>query len=170
MTFQSFLAGGINPDNVADAVRLVQPHGIDLCSGVEVRRGERDPKKVESLIRRFRRAAAKITHVPTPVSRNFTGELLPEGQLCLLQFEAFAGGSPRNRRPTCQVWESRAGESLPLGKELLCYLLYPALARYQRLVPERPHRHVAGNRNARVEGRKNHQVEWAPDGDKRYTR
>ncbi|MDE0197133.1 MAG: phosphoribosylanthranilate isomerase [Caldilineaceae bacterium] len=61
-----FLAGGINPDNVADAVRQVQPHGIDLCSGVEVRRGERDPKKVESLIRRFRRAAARITHTPTP--------------------------------------------------------------------------------------------------------
>ncbi len=61
-----FLAGGINPDNVADAVRQVRPHGIDLCSGVEVRRGKRDPIKVESLIRRFRGAAAKLTHMPTP--------------------------------------------------------------------------------------------------------
>ena len=29
-----FLAGGINPDNVADAVSRVQPFGIDLCSGI----------------------------------------------------------------------------------------------------------------------------------------
>ena len=56
-----FLAGGINPDNVADAVRTVQPHGIDLCSGVEVRRGRRDQRKVKELLRRFREAAAEIS-------------------------------------------------------------------------------------------------------------
>ncbi|WP_223787808.1 phosphoribosylanthranilate isomerase [Marinicella meishanensis] len=29
-----FLAGGLNPDNVQNAIKQVQPHGLDLCSGV----------------------------------------------------------------------------------------------------------------------------------------
>lgn len=51
-----FLAGGIGPDNIVDAVRTVQPYGIDLCSGVETRRGRRDPAKVSLLLRRFQEA------------------------------------------------------------------------------------------------------------------
>ena len=54
-----FLAGGIGPDNIADAVRAVQPYGIDLCSGVEAARGRRDPRKVERLLRRFREAVRR---------------------------------------------------------------------------------------------------------------
>lgn len=59
-----FLAGGINPDNVADAVSTVRPHGIDLCSGVEARRGQRDPEKVEALMHRFREAVAVLSDLP----------------------------------------------------------------------------------------------------------
>ncbi|WMS42467.1 phosphoribosylanthranilate isomerase [Acuticoccus sp. MNP-M23] len=29
-----FLAGGLNPDNAADAIRTVRPYGLDICSGV----------------------------------------------------------------------------------------------------------------------------------------
>ncbi|MCP4545035.1 MAG: phosphoribosylanthranilate isomerase [bacterium] len=29
-----FLAGGLTPDNVGDAIRRVRPHGVDLCTGV----------------------------------------------------------------------------------------------------------------------------------------
>lgn len=46
----TFLSGGINPQNVEEAIRMVQPNGIDLCSGVEFSKGKRDAKKVRSLM------------------------------------------------------------------------------------------------------------------------
>ena len=29
-----WLAGGLNPENVADAIERVRPHGVDICSGL----------------------------------------------------------------------------------------------------------------------------------------
>lgn len=46
----SFLAGGINPGNVREAVEAVQPYGIDLCSGVEEYPGKKSPDKVKALM------------------------------------------------------------------------------------------------------------------------
>lgn len=45
-----FLAGGIKPGNVADAIRQVRPFGVDLASGVESSPGIKDPDKVHQLI------------------------------------------------------------------------------------------------------------------------
>ena len=56
MEIPIFLAGGIDPDNIADAIHTVKPDGIDLCSGVESQRGKRDPEKVKLLLQRFREA------------------------------------------------------------------------------------------------------------------
>ena len=50
------LAGGLTPDNVAAAVSMVRPDGIDLASGVESSPGVKDHAKVERLIERVRRA------------------------------------------------------------------------------------------------------------------
>jgi phosphoribosylanthranilate isomerase len=40
-----FLAGGLHPDNIREAVETVQPFGIDVCSGVRTN-GHLDPKKL----------------------------------------------------------------------------------------------------------------------------
>jgi phosphoribosylanthranilate isomerase len=45
------LAGGIGPDNVADALERVCPEAIDVSSGVEARPGEKDAEKVRALFR-----------------------------------------------------------------------------------------------------------------------
>ncbi len=45
------LAGGITPDNAAEAIRRVQPYAIDVCSGVEMAPGKKDPVKMAALIR-----------------------------------------------------------------------------------------------------------------------
>ncbi|MFL6254776.1 MAG: phosphoribosylanthranilate isomerase [Pyrinomonadaceae bacterium] len=44
-----FLAGGLNPDNVATAVAAVRPYAVDVCSGVETAPGRKSPQ----LMRRF---------------------------------------------------------------------------------------------------------------------
>jgi phosphoribosylanthranilate isomerase len=49
-----WLAGGINPDNVAAAIDKINPYGIDLCSGVEATRGKKDAAKLRSLMTTIR--------------------------------------------------------------------------------------------------------------------
>jgi len=48
-----FLAGGLNPTNVAAAIREVQPFGIDVCSGLRTE-GALDPQKLARFIRAIR--------------------------------------------------------------------------------------------------------------------
>lgn len=50
-----FLAGGITPSNVKDAISKVNPYGIDVASGVEREKGIKDPEKVRELIKIVRR-------------------------------------------------------------------------------------------------------------------
>jgi len=50
------IAGGLNPENVGDAMDLFQPYGVDVVSGVEARPGKQDPAKVRAFVQAVRRA------------------------------------------------------------------------------------------------------------------
>lgn len=52
------LAGGLTPENVADAIATVRPYGVDVCTGVERRPGKKDLRRLREFIRQARAAAA----------------------------------------------------------------------------------------------------------------
>jgi phosphoribosylanthranilate isomerase len=43
------LAGGLTPENIAEAIRIAQPYAVDVASGVEERPGRKDPARLRAL-------------------------------------------------------------------------------------------------------------------------
>jgi len=60
-TRELVLAGGLNPDNVADAIAQVRPFGVDVSSGVEERPGRKSPARIADFVTRARAAYARLS-------------------------------------------------------------------------------------------------------------
>jgi phosphoribosylanthranilate isomerase len=54
------LAGGLTPENVAEAILCVRPYAVDVASGVESRPGKKDHAKLRDFIREVRRAESEL--------------------------------------------------------------------------------------------------------------
>ncbi|MFC1786899.1 phosphoribosylanthranilate isomerase [Halobacteriota archaeon] len=50
----TIIAGGLTPENVLRAIKIVKPYAVDVASGVEIYPGKKDPHKVRSFIKSAR--------------------------------------------------------------------------------------------------------------------
>ncbi|OLE53712.1 MAG: hypothetical protein AUG51_11845 [Acidobacteria bacterium 13_1_20CM_3_53_8] len=52
-----FLAGGLSPENISEAIEQVEPYAVDACSHLEISAGRKDHEKVRAFIAAARKAA-----------------------------------------------------------------------------------------------------------------
>jgi phosphoribosylanthranilate isomerase len=61
LTVPVIVAGGLTALNVGDAMKMFQPFGVDVASGVETRPGKKDPEKVRAFVRAVREMDRKTS-------------------------------------------------------------------------------------------------------------
>lgn len=62
--FKIFLAGGLKPENLQEAIISVRPFGIDISSGVEVSPGKKDPEKIRKIFEVLKNLMGGSDHPP----------------------------------------------------------------------------------------------------------
>jgi phosphoribosylanthranilate isomerase len=55
-----FLAGGLTPENVGEAIRAARPYAVDVCSGVESRPGKKDALRMRRLVRAVKGTRGRV--------------------------------------------------------------------------------------------------------------
>jgi len=58
--FRFMLSGGLDPANIADAIGITRPAGVDVSSGVESAPGIKDAERIAAFVRAARAAAAEL--------------------------------------------------------------------------------------------------------------
>jgi phosphoribosylanthranilate isomerase len=67
------LSGGLKIENVADAIRIVRPYGVDVASGLEMKPGKKDHGKVREFIEEVRRTVQQLeSSLQNPTEHNRT--------------------------------------------------------------------------------------------------
>ncbi len=54
------LSGGLKVENVAEAIRIVRPYGVDVASGLETKPGKKDHTRLKEFIDEVRRAEQQL--------------------------------------------------------------------------------------------------------------
>jgi len=58
---RGFLAGGLAPNTVREAVRMLKPYGVDVASGIESRPGQKHQELMADFVREVRAAAREAS-------------------------------------------------------------------------------------------------------------
>jgi phosphoribosylanthranilate isomerase len=56
------IAGGLTPENIADAIAETEPFAVDICRGVEASPGKKDPVRLKALMNAVDRAKKALRH------------------------------------------------------------------------------------------------------------
>jgi len=91
------LSGGLNPDNVAEAIGVVRPFAVDVASGVEASPGRKDPRKLEAFAKEV--AGAHVRR-PSRTTRAPREKASPDGE---------RAASPREHVPARRRAHAPAG-------------------------------------------------------------